>query len=58
MILGPDGVPYVLDKATASVYRIDLRTKKATSSSARRRKAAGEIEGVPKLLATAAAATC
>ena len=30
MILGPDGMPYVLDKASNTVYRIDLRTKKAT----------------------------
>ena len=30
MILGPDGAPFVLDRATKSVYRIDPRTKKAT----------------------------
>jgi hypothetical protein len=54
MILGPDGVPYVLDKATASVYRIDLRTKKATLIYRWKNHAAGAIEGVPRLLSTGA----
>ena len=30
MVLGPDGVPYVLDRTTKTVYRVDLRAKKAT----------------------------
>jgi len=30
MILGPQGVPFVLDKATKSVYRIDLAKKTAS----------------------------
>ncbi len=30
MVLGPDGVPYVLDRTTKAVYRVDLRAKKAT----------------------------
>ena len=54
MILGPDGVPYVLDKATASVYRIDVRTKKATLVYRWKNHAAGAVEGVPRLLATGA----
>jgi len=54
MILGPDGVPYVLDKATASVYRIDLRTKRANLVFRSKTHAAGGIEGVPRLLATGA----
>ena len=54
MILGPDGVPYVLDKATASVYRIDLRTKKANLVYRWKTHAAGGIEGVPKLISTGA----
>ncbi len=29
LVRGPDGVPYVLDRATKAVYRIDLTTKKA-----------------------------
>ena len=52
MILGPDGMPYVLDKASNTVYRIDLRTKKATPVFKQKTKAAGATEGVPKLLAT------
>ncbi len=52
MILGPDGMPYVLDKASSSVYRIDLRTKKASVVFRQKLKAAGATEGVPKLLAT------
>jgi hypothetical protein len=30
MVRGPDGVPYVIDKATKAVYRINLKTKAAT----------------------------
>ncbi|HEY7970015.1 MAG TPA: hypothetical protein VID95_08470, partial [Candidatus Limnocylindrales bacterium] len=51
MILGPDGMPYVLDKASGTVYRIDLRTKKATPVFRQKTKAAGATEGIPKLLA-------
>ena len=29
LVLGPDGAPYVLDQATKSVYRIDLKSGKA-----------------------------
>jgi hypothetical protein len=31
MVLGPDDVPYVMDKTTKTVYRIDLKRKKATA---------------------------
>jgi hypothetical protein len=31
MVLGPDDVPYVLDKTTKTVFRIDLKRKKATA---------------------------
>ena len=30
MVRGPDGVPYVIDRSTKSVYRIGLKTKTAT----------------------------
>jgi len=30
MVRGPDGNPYVIDKATKAVYRINLKTKAAT----------------------------
>jgi hypothetical protein len=31
IVQGPDGVPYVLDRATKSVYRYSLKTKNATA---------------------------
>jgi hypothetical protein len=31
LVLGPDGAPYVLDQATKSVYRIDLKTGHAVA---------------------------
>ena len=30
MVRGPDGVPYVIDRSTRTVYRINLKTKAAT----------------------------
>jgi hypothetical protein len=55
MILGPDGVPYVLDKATSSVYRVDLRTKRATVVFRQKTRATdGTVEGIPKLITTGA----
>ena len=45
MILGPGGVPFVLDRATKSVYRIDLRTKTATAVFREGTKAAGGDRG-------------
>jgi len=54
MILGPQGVPFILDRSTASVYRVDLRTKKATVVYRSKTHAAGAIEGVPRLITTAA----
>ena len=30
LVQGPDGAPYVLDRSTKTVYRIDLKRKKAT----------------------------
>ena len=53
MILGPQGMPFFLDRTSASVYRLDLQTKKATVVYRAKNRAAGAIEGVPKLLATA-----
>jgi hypothetical protein len=31
LVQGPDGVPYVLDRTTRTVYRVDLSAKKATA---------------------------
>ena len=51
LILGPGSVPFVLDRATKSVYRIDLRTKKATVVFREGKKYSGTKEGAPKLIA-------
>jgi hypothetical protein len=50
MILGPGGVPFVLDRATKSVYRIDFRTRKATAVFREGTKAQGGVEAAPKLM--------
>jgi hypothetical protein len=52
MIMGPQGVPFILDRSTASVYRVDLRTKKATVVFRWKTHAKGEMEGVPRLITT------
>ena len=36
MVQGPDGAPYVIDRTTKTVYRVDLKRKKATVVAARR----------------------
>jgi len=51
MVLGPDGAPYVLDRTTKTVYRVDLRTKKATAVVRTGASASGTKVGDPKLLA-------
>jgi hypothetical protein len=53
LIRGPQGAPFVLDKATASVYRIDPTTKKAVVVYRSKKREAGATEGVPKLITTA-----
>jgi hypothetical protein len=53
IVLGPGGLPFVLDKATQSVYRIDLRTKKATVIFRAKGRAAGSTLGVPRFITTA-----
>ena len=54
MIQGPGGVPYVLDRATKAVYRIDLGTKAAKAIFREGTKAAGNVEAAPKLVALGA----
>jgi hypothetical protein len=54
MVLGPDGMPYVLDKATATVYRVDLQTKKALAVYRAKNHVPGGIEGNPRLVTTGA----
>ena len=43
MVLGPDGVPYVLDATTSSVYRIDLKRKRPTLVVQTGRSAVGPV---------------
>ena len=50
LVLGPDGAPFVLDVATATVYRIDLKGRKATAIFRKGNRAFGATEGAPKLL--------
>ena len=40
LVQGPDDAPYVLDRANQTVYRIDLKRKKATRSSGRAARSA------------------
>ena len=51
LVLGPDGVPYVLDRTTKTVYRVDLRAKKAAPVVRAGASSSGTKVGVPKLLA-------
>jgi hypothetical protein len=53
MVLGPQGVPFILDRATQSVYRIDLRTKKATVVYRWKDRKAGSVQGKPQFITTA-----
>lgn len=52
LILGPDGAPYVIEKSTRSVYRLDLKARKATVVLRVGQAAAGTKAGEPKMLAT------
>jgi hypothetical protein len=51
MVRGPDGVPYVLDRSTRAVYRIDLKAKKATVVARAGQKASGATVATPRYLA-------
>ena len=51
IVLGPDGVPYVLDRTTKTVYRVDLRAKKATPVVRAGASASGTKVGEPRYLA-------
>ncbi len=51
MVFGPDGVPYVLDRTTQTVYRVDLRAKKATPVVRAGAKASGTTVAEPRHLA-------
>jgi len=51
MVRGPDGVPYVLDATTKTVYRIDLKRKRATAIVRTGRNPGGLLVANLKILA-------
>jgi hypothetical protein len=51
MVLGPDKVPYVIDGSTKSVYRIDLKRKRAVAIARSGRKFGSTRMSEPKFLA-------
>ncbi len=52
LVLGPDGAPYVLDRTTKAVYRVDLAARKAVAVVRAGASASGTKVGTPRLLAT------
>ena len=52
IVRGPDGAPYVLDRTTKTVYRIDLKNQKATAVARLGTKAAGGTVATPRNLST------
>jgi hypothetical protein len=55
LVRGPDGAPYVLDPATASVYRVNLAEQTAVAIFRDGTKAAGTVEAAPVMLTTGGA---
>jgi hypothetical protein len=51
MVKGPDGAPYVIDRTTKTVYRVDLKAKKATVVARSGQKTDGTTVGTPRFLA-------
>jgi hypothetical protein len=51
MVRGYDGAPYVLDRATKSVYRVDLKRKRATAIAKNGRAVGSTRMATPKLIA-------
>jgi hypothetical protein len=52
LVRGPDGAPYVLDRATQTVYRIDIKGKKATAIVRSGQPAAGTKVAEPRFMTT------
>ncbi len=50
LVRGPDGASYVIDRSTRSVYRIDLKAKKATVVARYGQKANGATVATPRFL--------
>lgn len=52
LVLGPDGAPFVLDRATKTVYRIDVAAATATAILREGTKASGATAAEPRFLFT------
>jgi hypothetical protein len=50
LVLGPDGAPFVMDAATATIYRIDVADGRASAIFREGDRAAGQTQGAPRLL--------
>jgi hypothetical protein len=50
LVLGPDGAPFILDRTTKAVWRINLETRLATLVIQEGTEAAGATAAVPKLM--------
>jgi hypothetical protein len=50
VVRGPDGAPYVIDATTSTVYRIDLKRKRATAVVREGREAAGTTVSTPRFM--------
>jgi hypothetical protein len=50
LVRGPDGAPYVLDPATASVYRINLTDRTAVAIYREGTEAKGTTEAAPRMI--------
>jgi hypothetical protein len=50
VVLGPDEAPYILDRTTSAVWRINLQTVRATLVIREGLEAAGAVAGAPNLL--------
>ena len=48
---GPDGATFVLDASTKTVWRVDLKNKKATAAVKSGQKARGGTVATPRLIA-------
>jgi hypothetical protein len=51
LVLGPDGAPYVIDRTSKSVIRLDLKRKRAVSIARAGRKIGAQRMAEPKFLA-------
>jgi hypothetical protein len=54
LVLGPDSAPYVIDKTSKSVFRIDLKRKKAVAIARSGRRVGSVRMSEPKFLAVGA----